>query len=148
MINASINSSNDLRIVTDIQPLILLPDQAVPLSLLATEAVTNAIKYAGVPEGADRAWVRVSLTSDKPGRATLEISNSVGARVHHSEGTGLGGQLIEAFATQLEGEAVTKSNDESFTLRLDFSIDSGVFGSANDPRNVVLTSAAREGAQH
>ena len=35
----------------DLQPVELNPDQAVPLSLLVTEAVTNAVKYAGAPEG-------------------------------------------------------------------------------------------------
>lgn len=148
MVNASINSSNDLRIETEIQPLVLLPDQAIPLSLLTTEAVTNAIKYAGVPGNADRAWVRVRLVTTEPGRALLEISNSVGDKVFDSESTGLGSQLIEAFSTQLEGEAVIETNEDSFTLKLEFAIDSGVPGGANDPRSVVLTSAAREGARH
>lgn len=147
MANASVAPGRNLKIETRIEPLTLLPDQAVPLSLLATEAFTNALKYAGTAPGEAGPWVRVSLDSPEPGRAVLEIANSTGPSELDTESGGLGSQLIEAFATQLEGEASTQVEDDCFALRLEFAIESDNLP-GTDPRNVVLTSAARAGAQH
>lgn len=151
MVNASVETGSDLRVQTNFQPLILQPDQAVPLTLLATEAFTNALKYAGTAPGEDHPWVRVTLTHPSKYEAELEISNSTGSRSAQpdpGEGTGLGGQLIEAFATQLEGTAVFTQEDHSFTLRLPFRVQRINAADVTDIRNVVLTSAAREGSRH
>lgn len=148
MANASLGPGAGLRIDTQLQPLTLLPDQAVPLSLLATEAFTNALKYAGIAPGDGQPWVRVSLKSTEPGRAVLEIVNSLGAREQQSEGTGLGSQLIEAFSTQLEGDAFSGVEGDTFVLRLPFRVEAAQSAAPGDVRNVVLTSAARGGARH
>ena len=146
MVSASVDPGSPLRIDTQIETLTLLPDQAVPLSLLATEAFTNALKYARRAPGEDAPWVRVSLTTLAPGRALLEIANSVDGGADQETGTGLGSQLIEAFTTQLKGEATAQVDGNSFVLRLDFAIDQA--HAQTEERKVVLTSAAREGAQH
>ncbi|WP_299842017.1 histidine kinase dimerization/phosphoacceptor domain -containing protein [uncultured Paracoccus sp.] len=151
MVNAGVEAGSGLRVQTDLQPLTLLPDQAVPLTLLATEAFTNALKYAGTPPGEDHPWVRVSLTHPSKHKAVLEIANSTGARLDGSalpDSTGLGGQLIGAFATQLEGEAEFAQQDHVFTLRLPFKVQRANPMDVTDIRSVVLTSAAREGSQH
>ncbi|MDP5307010.1 sensor histidine kinase [Paracoccus spongiarum] len=150
MVNASVGPGRNLGVETRLQPMTLLPDQAVPLSLLATEAFTNALKYAGTPPGGDGPWVRVTLTAPEPGRGLLEIANSLGANEMQgeTEGTGLGSQLIEAFSTQLEGEASAGIEGDCFVLRLGFAIDEAGLLPGADVRNVVLTSAAREGARH
>lgn len=146
MVSASVPAGSTLRIETQIETLVLLPDQAVPLSLLATEAFTNALKYAGTAPGETAPWVRINLTTTTPGRAVLEIANSVGPDSARPEGTGLGSQLIEAFTTQLEGDASLGLEGNSFVLRLHFAIDEANI--LAEGRNVVLTSAARVGAQH
>ena len=127
-----------------------LPDQAVPLTLLATEAFTNALKYAGTPAGGSAPWVSIRLSETEPGRALLVIENSVGdaSRDSDGDGTRLGGQLIEAFSTQLDGEAEIQSMDDRYALRLEFTIVAPSMIGVSDPRNVVLTSAAREGSRH
>lgn len=145
MVSASVPPGGNLRIQMNIETLILLPDQAVPLSLLATEAFTNALKYAGTSSGEEGPWVRISLTSPEPGRGVLEIANSID-QTDQSGGTGLGSQLIEAFTTQLEGQSTTGIRDNSFVLRLEFALESG--NMTPEGRNVVLTSAARAGARH
>jgi two-component sensor histidine kinase len=145
MVSASVPPGGNLRIQMNIETLILLPDQAVPLSLLATEAFTNALKYAGTSSGEEGPWVRISLTSPGPGRGVLEIANSID-QTDQSGGTGLGSQLIEAFTTQLEGQSTTGIRDNSFVLRLEFAVESGNI--TPEGRNVVLTSAARAGARH
>ena len=146
--NASARPGSDLEIRTEIAHLTVLPDQAVPLTLLATEAFTNALKYAGTPAGADRPWVSLTLSSPQLGQGLLIIENSIGERDFDGDSTGLGSQLIEAFATQLEGKADIETGEDRYALRLEFAIEAPHPAGAVDPRKVVLTSAAREGARH
>ncbi|WP_272848136.1 sensor histidine kinase [Paracoccus saliphilus] len=148
MVNVSVEPGSNLKVVTKLEPLTLLPDQAVPLSLLATEAFTNALKYAGKPEGEDAAWVRVSLTKAENDTGILEIVNSIGEQENEVEGTGLGSQLIEAFSTQLEGEASFGIEGKTFVMCLPFRIEVPKPSVQPDITNVVLTSAARGGARH
>lgn len=146
MSNASVGPGAGLRVETHLEPLVLMPDQAVPLSLLATEAFTNALKYSGAQADGSPSWVKVTLRGDGPGHAVLEVQNSVAADAS-AEGTGLGSQLIEAFATQLDGIAEQERDAGRFTLRLRFEVVP-LQRQAPDPARVVLTSAARPGARH
>jgi len=148
MSTASIVNDQSIEIDTRLDPLVLLPDQAVPLTLLTTEAFTNALKYAGKPPGEDRAWVRVQLRVDDEGQAVLKIENSLGQAINSLEGTGLGSQLIEAFAMQLDTESEVSATDGVFRLLLRFRPDTGHTLREPEDRSVVLTSAAREGARH
>lgn len=150
MSNASIAPGSNLQVETQFDKLTLVPDQAVPLTLLTTEAFTNAVKYAGAPASGGPAWVRVTLEKDGPGRASLIVQNSLGGAVPHTDSTGLGSQLIEAFALQLDAEPDISSTDESFTLRMDFAVVEPVVSRPHQSpeRPVVLTSAAREGSRH
>lgn len=146
---ASQGAGRDLRVECDIQPLTMLPDQAVPLTLLATEAFTNAVKYAQTPPGEDRAWVRVALSQPRPGHGLLEVENSTADGPEGAGGTGLGSQLIEAFSMQLEGTVEAESRDGLYRLALVFTLDQPHHPtSGNNPRQVVLTSAARAGSRH
>lgn len=151
MVNASVEPGQGLRVETRLDPLTLLPDQAVPLSLLTTEAFTNAIKYAGQCQPGAAPWVRVLLIADeKPGWATIEVANSTAPGFHSNAGsTGLGSQLIEAFAMQLNGEAAVEKDDCSYSLRLQFRVDQVPTRVADsEMKSVVLTSAARPGSRH
>ena len=150
MSSASVVNDQSIRVETDLDSLTLPPDQAVPLTLLTTEAFTNALKYAGAPAGEDRAWVQVTLRREDDGRATLTIENSLGDKVADMEGTGLGSQLIEAFAMQLDTEADIGVVDGIFRLQMSFVPEKPHGGRMldEDDRRVVLTSAARAGARH
>ncbi|MDO5621634.1 MAG: histidine kinase dimerization/phosphoacceptor domain -containing protein [Paracoccus sp. (in: a-proteobacteria)] len=149
MVNAQVEAGSGMRVETQLDPLTLLPDQAVPLSLLATEAFTNALKYAGTPEGHSNPWVRVRLETDaEAGRATLSIANSMGPGAIAAEGTGLGSQLIEAFSMQLEGEAFAGVEGDEYHLSLQFAVDTQAIQQDQDLRPVLVTSAARPGARH
>jgi len=145
--SVSQGGNRDLRVDMNIQPLTMLPDQAVPLTLLATEAYTNALKYANTPAEGGSPWVRVSLTAPEPGRGLLQIENSTGNRPQGG-GTGLGSQLIEAFAMQLEGDISTSTEPGLYRLSLAFKLSETSHGSSASPRQVVLTSAARAGSRH
>ncbi|MBB1492058.1 histidine kinase [Paracoccus sp. MC1862] len=148
MSTATVVNDQSIQIDTRLDPLVLLPDQAVPLTLLTTEAFTNALKYAGKAEGQERAWVRVQLRVDDEGKAELTIENSLGQPLNNLEGTGLGSQLIEAFAMQLDTETEVTATDDVFTLHMRFSPDAPYSLREPEERRVVLTSAAREGARH
>lgn len=148
MVNASVAPGTGLRVDTDLQPLVLMPDQAVPLSLLVTEAFTNALKYSDCGADGSGPWVRVSLHNEGGNKALLELQNSSSGE-SRSAGTGLGSQLIEAFASQLGGQIETDHQAGVFSLRLRFQVEpvlkrpSRLGGS-----DVVLTSAARPGSRH
>ncbi|MFV0408473.1 MAG: sensor histidine kinase [Paracoccus sp. (in: a-proteobacteria)] len=144
MTRASSNPDQHLRVETDLEPLVLQPDQAVPLTLLTNEAFTNALKYAGTPPGVDQPRVRVCLTRIDQNHAQLEVANSIGQRDETLEGTGLGSQLIEAFAMQLESRAETTVGDHEFILSLEFRI-APIRPPPIEDRKVVLTSASRGG---
>ncbi|WP_342069847.1 ATP-binding protein [Yoonia algicola] len=108
----------DLKVTTDIQPVFLYPDQAVPLSLLVAEATTNAMKYIG-DQASETAVIDVRLTQDDRA-CLLVISNSVG-QAEEKESTGLGSQLMNAFAMQVGGQIEAEQTEGRYTLTLQFN---------------------------
>ena len=148
MTTATRGLSDSVAVSTSIEKLTLLPDQAVPLSLLATEALTNALKYAGPPASGGPAKVRVALGNESDGRAKLEITNTVGPRDPGAEGTGLGSQLIEAFAMQLDAEADILVDDDQHVVNIRFRTTVPDAQAADGRRPIVLTSGPRPGAVH
>ncbi|MCH8488333.1 MAG: sensor histidine kinase [Oceanicaulis sp.] len=100
---------NDISLKTDLEPIVLSPDQLVPLSLLLTEAVTNALKYAGRDAETGLCWMEVSL-KDEDGLVTLVVVNSLAPPADRTgpdpseTGSGLGSELIDAFKMQLNAE--------------------------------------------
>lgn len=111
------------RIETDFAPVRLAPDQAVPLSLLLTEGLTNAIKYAAPEPGGVSPRIALRFAALPEGRAELVIENGAPAvPPEPSEGTGLGSQLVSAFASQIGGEVRTAVADGTFSLRVAFAL--------------------------
>lgn len=88
-----------LRITSD--PLELSPDEAIPLALLANELITNAYKHA-FPQGSVGEIVLSLSRAAEPGLVLHVSDNGVGMRPNGVE-TGLGLQLVRAFAAQLHG---------------------------------------------
>jgi two-component sensor histidine kinase len=119
-VEVAVSSVDDVDLKTDIDHILLYPDQAVPLSLMVAEAMTNAMKYIGAAEGQQQ-WVKVTLKQE-PGSmdCVLTLSNSTGPD-RAAESTGLGGQLINAFAIQLGGDVQTDESAESYTMRVHFT---------------------------
>ena len=86
-------------------------DQAVPLSLVVTEAVSNAIKYAfpagrsgniGVFLSSDGTHARLTIEDDGVGIPAGRVETETGTR------DGLGMQLIRGFSKQLRAELVVE----------------------------------------
>lgn len=115
----------NITLSTDFAKLTLNTDQAVPLSLFVTEAVTNALKYIGAPAG-DEKWLRVTLLRPETDIAVVEIANSVhegAASNENAPSTGLGSELMEAFSQQLEGTMTKTQDGTAFKIVLRFPID-------------------------
>ncbi len=111
----------------------LYPDQAVPIALLATEAVTNAIKYMGAPPGA-RGWLNVRLINHAERRIELVVENSRGPQIGDApeSGTdGLGTRLIAAFAQQVGAAPMITQTDDMY--RLSICIDAQEFLAPDEP---------------
>lgn len=84
---------------TTYDSLLLGPDQAIPLAMIAAEATANSIKHAS-DVGTSR--VSVKLVSDG-NQAAFSIQNPAGDHDATKEG-GLGIQLIHGLVEQLSGE--------------------------------------------
>ncbi len=117
-----------LTISTDLAQVPLSQDQGVTLSMLVSEAMTNAVKNAGVPDGG-KPEILVSLRETAENWLELEITNTKGQPVippeEAGDGTGIGARLMMAFATQLEGEAATHETEDRYTYRLGFPVQAG-----------------------
>lgn len=114
----AIADGQKLKLNMQIAPVMLYPDQAVPLSLVVAEAATNAVKYIGEVTKKTTS-LDVSLVQD--GEACVfTMTNSVGAR-ENVESTGLGHQLMKAFAMQLGAKIETEDADNRYTLTLRFN---------------------------
>lgn len=108
----------------DFDEVVLFPDQAVPLTLLASELATNALTFMGAPEG-EKPHLFVSLKQLDAGSARLVCENSVGADIKDMKPNeaGLGAQLIRAFATQLNGKVETTSTDRLYRTEVTFDVE-------------------------
>jgi len=111
-----------IRLHIDSAPLQMSSDQAVPLSLIVTEAVSNALKYAF--PGGRPGQVTVRLQSDGETAELMVEDDGVGippGRAESETGTrdGIGITLIRGFARQLGGELkVEESQGTRYTLRI------------------------------
>ncbi|MCC1492922.1 sensor histidine kinase [Cognatishimia sp. F0-27] len=115
-----------LRIETRLSATELYPDQAVPLSMLLSEALTNALKYAGRPSDNDPALISIVLEEDADGKTMLRVENTKGAPLlpdeegDASEITGLGAQLMTAFVSQIDGVSEIENTNRYYRLTVTF----------------------------
>lgn len=111
-----------VTLTTDIADAELDSDAAIPLALLALEAITNSMKYA-FEHGRD-GEIAVTLT-EEAGELELTIrDNGVGIDLDAANApdqAGLGSKLMNAFARQLGGQLETDSRvGEGYTISLRF----------------------------
>jgi two-component sensor histidine kinase len=98
-------------------------DQAVPIALIVTETVSNALKYA-YPDGR-RGRIEVALTLHDGNTVSLTVrDDGVGfdEQATTAGERGLGLQLVRGFARQL-GATLTVSTDTGTCYRLDMAIE-------------------------
>jgi two-component sensor histidine kinase len=86
----------------DIPSFMIATDRAIPLALLVTEAMTNSLKHAF--SGGRPGRISVSFQSEGEEMGTLTVAdNGVGMTPGARDHAGIGLQLIEAFAKQIDG---------------------------------------------
>ena len=118
--SSALPDMRSVRYFEQFEPVVMYPDQGVPLSLAASEMVTNALKYMGRPENG-RPWLTVSLIRDGDQGVVFEVANSIGQTldldVPHTE-SGLGDKLIAAFVQQMEGTVETLRGETEYRVRI------------------------------
>ncbi len=128
----------------DIDDLRLVPDQAVPLSLLLAEALTNAMKHSGASrDHPGRLVVRLKRSGGSD--AVFEVVNSLQADVPTPGAppeTGIGSQLIMAFVQQLGGRLEVGLSEAGYSLKVTFEVSP--LSTAED-RQIERLSLAAEG---
>ena len=134
-----------IRLEIEAPDIVMSTDQAVPLALVVTEAVSNAIKYAF--PGGRSGVVSVRLAEEVEGIAKLVIQDDgIGIPAGRAETEtgirdGLGIQLIRGFARQLgatldvlEGEADAEGRSEGtrYTLLVPLNPKAETYDEAED----------------
>ncbi|MHA6263315.1 sensor histidine kinase [Arenibacterium sp. CAU 1754] len=107
-----------VRMETQIEDILLYPDQAVPMSLLASEVVTNAMKHARNAEG-QTPWIKAEFLAGENRARIFRVSNSSTGAEESGE-SGMGSKLINAFAIQLGAAIHVEKTDEQYTVTITF----------------------------
>lgn len=98
--------SERVQLKVSVEPTALDPDRAIPLALIANEAITNAFKH-GFPNGRS-GTVQVRLQNSGDGVLCLVIDDDGVGMASHAGSDSLGLQLIRSFAKQLGGQLSIK----------------------------------------
>lgn len=113
--------SRNLKISTQIDPVIISPDKIIPVALLFSEALTNALKYATAEAGEDAPELSITLRTEGHG-IELCLRNSCSAANSAATDSGLGRELMTAFALQIGAEldmgAVVDEKGSGWQIRL------------------------------
>ncbi|WP_245222749.1 sensor histidine kinase [Ruegeria sp. HKCCSP351] len=124
----SAGGGQTILIEKDLVSVALSQDQAVTLSMLVSEAMTNAMKYVGVPEGG-RPEISVCLKEADDSHLILEMTNTKGQPMLAEDdtgGSGIGNKLIKAFTMQLDGRLEVSETDTKYRFKVTFPIEAGM----------------------
>ena len=119
LLKVGLGPGGHVKITQDFERISIDADDAAPLTLLTSEAITNALKY--LPQSSHDARLEANLRLIGPEEARLTVTNSLG-RVPSVTGTGLGSRLIDAFARQLNGQVEVEQTDSTYTLNVTFHV--------------------------
>lgn len=123
IIEAGVVEDRRIEVNRSYDPVLLYPDQAIPFLLLASEAVTNALKYMG-RLGDGSALLEISLQAVSEDQADLRVCNTRGTPFlppDQVKGSGLGRSLIAGFAAQVEGTVAVEESDNYYRFQLAFT---------------------------
>jgi two-component sensor histidine kinase len=99
-------------IKTDIAPLDVPTDMAIPLAIIVNELVTNVIKHVGPP-------CRIVVTrADTQDRLILTVSDTGAGPSPSKLDTGMGSRLVQALVRQLEAQFETRQCDGGYAVVL------------------------------
>lgn len=122
LVDANLEPGHGVQIVTRFEVAMLDADQIGPLSMLANEAVINALKYVGRPE-VGPPTINIALTWQED-VVHFSVVNTTGTGLRDADGsmesTQLGMLLIRAFCDQLAAEF--HSGLDAASLRFHLSV--------------------------
>jgi two-component sensor histidine kinase len=123
LVNSLSDAKRRIALRVDIPEVTIVSDWAVPVALLVTEAITNAMKHAFPGGRSGTIAVRLAMNT-ATGQAVLIVSDDgvgppVTDRDEHSRQLGL--HLIQAFARQIGGE-LSISGPPGMTIKVRFAI--------------------------
>ncbi|MFT9096786.1 MAG: ATP-binding protein, partial [Gluconobacter cerinus] len=124
----SMNAQTRIRLRLDIEHVLISPDQAVPIALIVTEVLSNALRYAFPGERAGHIIIAlhkvVPSDPEKEGLVELKLGDDgIGidagqASESRTRREGIGMQLIRGFARQINADmTVSNENGTWYTLR-------------------------------
>ncbi|WP_233142377.1 sensor histidine kinase [Gluconobacter sp. DsW_056] len=124
----SMNAQTRIRLRLDIEHVLISPDQAVPIALIVTEVLSNALRYAFPGERAGHIIIAlhkvVPSYPEKEGLVELKLGDDgIGidagqASESRTRREGIGMQLIRGFARQINADmTVSNENGTWYTLR-------------------------------
>ncbi|MDR7370274.1 sensor histidine kinase [Flavobacterium aquidurense] len=111
-LHESFDSENKIIFEKNIAPISLDLSQAIPLGLIITESIVNAIKYAFI--GEQKGIINISLQPEGNDSLLLKISdNGVGITIFHekSDHHSLGHDLMQGLTKQLKGSFTIENNN-------------------------------------
>jgi two-component sensor histidine kinase len=111
-LHESFDAANHIFFEQSIEPVELDVSQVLPLGLICTESIVNAMKYAFLK--GQQGLVKLYLGYDGPGHLLLRISdNGIGlpAGLDAMEHTSLGLDLIQGLSRQLKGSFLIENNN-------------------------------------
>lgn len=121
------NAQTRIRLQLDIEHVLISPDQAVPITLIVTEVISNALRYAFPGERAGHIVISlhkvVLANPENDGLVELKLGDD-GIGIHAGQATesrtrreGIGMQLIRGFARQINADmTVSNENGTWYTL--------------------------------
>ncbi len=122
-------------------------DQAITLSMIAAEAITNATKYVGRPEGG-RPRITVSFDVTGGDRARFRIGNTKGVRGADPDedfagagaGGGIGRRLMQGLVRQIDGTETLSETETDYTYEVCFPLSE--LDATVPPRDLPRTDGA------
>ncbi|WP_375280483.1 sensor histidine kinase [Pseudooctadecabacter sp.] len=111
-----------IAIDLDLDNIVIFPDQAVPLTMLVSECLSNAVKYIGGTPPV----ISMRLKRAPTGEVALTIENTTGPESSRAPAaghiTGLGRQLIRAFVAQLNGTLTVSEPEGHYRIDVTFDV--------------------------
>jgi len=116
--------SAPVRLISDLEPVIMGVDLAVPCGLILNELISNALKH-GFPEGTS-GELTLTLRSEPDGKCTLCVEDSgvgISANLDLSTNKSLGLRLVRSFTQQIRGTFEFVKIDSGTSAQLQFKAD-------------------------
>jgi two-component sensor histidine kinase len=118
------NPNAPVNLKSELDPVIMSADLAVPCGLILNELISNAFKH-GFPDGAG-GEIKVTLRSEPKGRCTLSVQDSgvgIPTDIDLSTNKSLGLRLVRSLTQQIQGAFELVRITPGTSANLQFTVD-------------------------